>query len=192
MFLGATDPLPHLPRRILIAGSSGAGKTTLAGRIAAVTGIPRQDMDALHWGPNWTPHADFEDRVRAFAATGSWVCEWNYRQVKPLLRDRADTLIWLDYPRPFVMYRVIRRTFLRRWRREVLWAGNVEPPLRTMFTNDDHVVRYSWLTHDRNGEQARDVAAEPHITAVRLRSQSDVDRWLAGPLRVVAGNDGDR
>ena len=45
--------------------------------------------------------------------------------------------------------RVVKRTLGRRLRREVLWAGNVEPPLRTFFTDREHIVRWAWSTRHR-------------------------------------------
>ena len=50
--LRATDPLPAAPRRIVVAGVSGVGKTTLSRRIAAVTGIEHIEIDALFHGPD--------------------------------------------------------------------------------------------------------------------------------------------
>ena len=42
-------------RRVVVVGCSGAGKSTLATRIADVLGAPHIELDALHWGPDWTP-----------------------------------------------------------------------------------------------------------------------------------------
>ena len=49
--------------RILIAGTSGSGKTTFAQRLGAILGIPHTEMDSLHWGENWTPRPSFEADV---------------------------------------------------------------------------------------------------------------------------------
>jgi ATP-dependent protease HslVU (ClpYQ) ATPase subunit len=45
--LDAVVSLPVRPRRILVAGTSGAGKTTVARRVAAVLNIPNIEIDAL-------------------------------------------------------------------------------------------------------------------------------------------------
>lgn len=49
--LCADDPLPGRSGRVLVAGTSGAGKTTLARRTAAVLDIPHIELDALYHGP---------------------------------------------------------------------------------------------------------------------------------------------
>src|SRR5512138_2189086 len=64
--LGAADPLPHVPRRVLVAGTSGSGKTTLAARVAAVLGAPHIEIDSLFHGPGWTKRPSFDDDVVRF------------------------------------------------------------------------------------------------------------------------------
>jgi adenylate kinase family enzyme len=181
--LTADDPLHSTPRRVLVAGTSGSGKSTLAGRIAAVSGAPYTEIDALYHGPNWTPRDSFVADVEALAAQQSWVTEWQYGTVRPLLLGRADLLVWLDLPRAVVMWRVVRRTAQRRLARTALWNGNYEPPLATFFTDRDHIVRWAWRTHHEHaGKVAAAGATRADLTVVRLTRQHEVDRWLAGPL----------
>ena len=182
--LAGTDPLPYRPRRVLVAGTSGSGKTTLARAVAAVLGCPCVELDALHHGPGWTKRRDFEDDVRRAAAGPTWASEWQYSAVRALLLDRADLLVWLDLPRRVVTVRVVRRTVRRRIRREVLWNGNIEPPLRTFLTDRDHIVRWAWRTHSRTRERVlAALATRPELVVVRLTSPAQVDAWVDGPLR---------
>jgi adenylate kinase family enzyme len=182
--LGADDPLPRLPRRVLIAGTSGSGKTTLAARIGAAAGLPHVEIDGLYHGPNWTKIDGFEASVERFSAGDRWVTEWQYGAVRALLAERADTVVWLDHPRLLATYRVVRRTVTRRVRRTELWNGNREGPLWTFFVERDHIIRWSWRNHAKYaqlvGELARAGGGSP--TVVRLSSQGQVERWLAGPF----------
>lgn len=182
--LCADDPLPSRPRRITVAGVSGSGKTTLAARIAEASGLTHTEIDALYHGPQWTPRTEFVDDVKALAATDDWVTEWQYSAVRELLARRAEVLVWLDYPFWTVtLPRVIRRTLRRRLRREVLWNGNVEPPLHTFFTDRTHIVRWSYSIRHKYRERVPAVAeTHPDLIIVRLRHPRDADRWLAGPL----------
>jgi adenylate kinase family enzyme len=182
--LGPSDPLPHRPRRVLLAGTSGSGKTTLAERISEELGIPYVEIDGLFHGPNWTPRPSFQEEVRRFTAEAAWVTEWQYDSVRPLLAERADLLVWLDLPKAVVMRQVMRRTLSRRWHRERLYGGNVEPPLRSIFTDPEHVVRWAWTTHHQTPVRISAVLEEhPRRTVVRLRSHEDASHWLQGPLR---------
>lgn len=173
------DPLPEAPRRVIVAGTSGSGKTTLARRVADRLGVPHVEIDALFHGPGWTPRPSFEADVDAFTAEPGWVTEWQYPAVRDRLADRADLLIWLDLPRPVVMRQVVRRTLRRRLRREKLWNGNVEPPLWTIVTDREHIVRWAWTTHGQNSERVAALSRRrPELPIVRLRSQADAARWL--------------
>jgi hypothetical protein len=65
----------------------------------------------------------------------------------------------------------------------VLWNGNVEPPLRTLFTDPDHIIRWAWRTHGRGPALVRDIASGfPHLPIVVLRSPREVEEWKRGPL----------
>jgi adenylate kinase family enzyme len=176
-----SDGVPARPQRILVAGVSGAGKTTLAGRVAAATGLPHTELDSLFHGPGWTPRPEFEDDVRALVATDTWVTEWQYTTARPLLLERADLLVWLDLPTHVVMRQVVRRTLSRRWRRTVLWNGNVEPPLWTVVRDDEHILRWAWRTRHKYRGLDRHLADDaPHVALVRLRSRAEINRWVAG------------
>jgi adenylate kinase family enzyme len=182
--LDAVASLPVRPTRVLVAGTSGAGKTTLASRVAALLDIPHIEIDALFHGAGWTPRDSFESEVHQFSA-GS--CEWQYSQVRGILAQRADLFIWLDLPRALVMRQVIRRTVRRRLSRQVLWNGNVEPPLWTILTDPEHIVRWAWTTHDKTAARvAALLQKRPDLVVVRLISRSDIERWLTGPLQRTA------
>ncbi|MFE6236849.1 AAA family ATPase [Cellulosimicrobium sp. NPDC057862] len=193
MILGPDDDvvarLGRMPRRIAVAGVSGAGKTTLAGRLGSRLGIPFTELDALHHGPAWTPRPAFLDDVRALAAQDAFVTEWQYAAARPLLLARAEVVVWLDLPTRVTMRQVVARTLRRSARREVLWNGNVEPPLwRTWYrAPEENIVRWAWTTRHKYRDLPEEVARDaPDVLVVRLRSRREVERWLAA-LPVVDG-----
>ena len=180
------DPVRPDVARILVAGTSGAGKTTLAGQLAAALDIPQVEIDALHHGPRWQPRPEFRADVEAFSAGPAWVTEWQYAAVQGLLADRADLLVWLDLPRAVVMRRVMQRTLRRAWRREALWHGNREPGLHTILGDRDHIIRWTWRTHPQTRDRVIAAArARPHLPVVRLCSSREADAWLAGPVAAL-------
>lgn len=166
-------------QRILVAGASGAGKSTLAAGISAKLGIPYTEIDSLLHGPNWEPCVDFLHDVAGIADGENWVSEWQYADALAILAHRATMVVWLDYGWPLQMSRVIRRTVRRRLTRQELWNGNREGPLRTVFTDDEHVVRWAWQTRhhwrDLPERMSRDY---PQLALVRLRSPREAQRWL--------------
>ncbi|MBM7830704.1 adenylate kinase family enzyme [Agromyces cerinus] len=176
----ADSPRDRAPRRILVAGASGAGKSTLARQIAAASGLPFQEIDALFHGPDWTPRPSFVADVDAFTSQPGWVTEWQYDSARELLADRAQVLVFLDYSRARVMRQVVARTVRRRVRREELWNGNLEPSLTTIFSDPEHIIRWAWNTHGSRGELVADAARRrPHLEVVLLRNPREAEAWLA-------------
>lgn len=126
--------------------------------------------------------------VEAFSARSRWVTEWQYGLVRDLLAERADLLVWLDLPRRTVMRQVMCRTLRRRLRREVLWNGNTEPPLYTILTDREHVVRAAWSGRPKSTLRVTALRERrPELAIVRLDNHAAIERWCAGPLRVLSG-----
>jgi hypothetical protein len=141
-------------------------------------------MDALHHGPSWTVRPGFMADVEAFSSADAWVCEWQYPAARELLAERAELMVWLDLATPLTMTRVVRRTVVRRLRREELWNGNREAPLHTVFTDSEHIVRWAWRTRHLQRELVPALeSAHPQLTVVRLGSRADVQRFM----RTLAG-----
>jgi len=141
-------------------------------------------MDALFHGPGWSPRPSFLEDVHRFTAEPAWVTEWQYSSVRDRLAVRADLLVWLDLPKATIMRQVVHRTLRRRLRRERLWNGNLEPPIRTFLTDPEHIVRWAWSTHHQSASRVVAVMTEqPDRIAVRLRSHNEALTWLQGPLR---------
>lgn len=181
--LSADDPLPLRPERVLIAGVTGSGKTTLARRVADLWDLRHVEIDGLFHGENWTPRPSFIDDVRAFAAEDRWVTEWQYtsKGTDEILTPRAQVAIWLDYPYRIVRTRLLRRTIGRSIMRTRMWNGNVEKPIWKMFRGDpeENIVAWQTKTLHKWTERMPEVTIDhPHLTIVRLRHPRETERWL--------------
>jgi pantothenate kinase-related protein Tda10 len=180
----ARDPSRSLQgcRRIIVIGTTGSGKTTLATQLARHLDAPRIELDALHWGPNWTPFPVEVFRAQADAATTAdrWVLDGNYSAVRDIVWPRADTLIWLDYAMGVNLWRLTRRGFMRSARRETLWHDNRETFRNNFFSRDS---LFLWLlkSHGRNRRNFPALLARPehaHLAVLRLRTPQATRRWL--------------
>ncbi|MBG6107355.1 AAA family ATPase [Frigoribacterium sp. CG_9.8] len=176
------DPL-RTPARVVVAGVSGVGKSTLARRIADARDLPYTEIDGLFHGAGWMPRPQFLADVDLLTQAPAWITEWQYRDARPLLSARADTLVWLDLPSPVALSRVLRRTIIRSRTRVELRNGNTEPGMWHAITNSEGIIRWA-LKHQRTYRRTVPITARdhPHLQVVRLRSQREVDAWLAGPL----------
>jgi len=169
--------------RVAVVGTSGSGKTWLARRLAERLGAAHVELDALQHGPGWaqaTP-AELRNRtVAALAATDAWVVDGNYDVTRDLVWPQATALVWLDYPRWFVMSRVVRRSVARAVTRRELWNGNRED-WRGWF-DADHPIRWAWSTHAERRARYTQFSAAPewsHLRVVRLARPRQARRLLA-------------
>ena len=175
------DDRAGLGRRIAIVGTSGSGKTTVARRLAAALDLPHIELDALFWRPDWrSAHLD-EFRSSVSAATGgdAWICDGNYSRARDIILPRAETIVWLDLPLRTCLWRVVRRTVRRTWRREVLWGTNRER--WSGLVGGDSLIWWVLRTHRRRRREWEALIAGPetrHLRVRRLRSSRDVDGWL--------------
>lgn len=174
-------------QRVVVVGTSGAGKSTVARRLAARLGVAHLELDAVHHLPGWEPIADdaFRDQVGAFVAShDGWVVDGNYAVVRDLLWGPADSIVWLDLSRPVVMGRVLRRTLRRLVTREQLWNENREQ-WRNVLSRDPErsIVRWAWTTHPERRRRFPALLADPRWQPVevhRLRTPCEVRAFLAG------------
>jgi len=99
-------------QRVLVIGSPGSGKTTLSTRLAGKLGVPVYHLDLHHWVAGWSYRDAAEARaaVRTLCETPAWVMDGNFAESFDLRMPRADTLVWLDYPRRTCVRRIVMRT----------------------------------------------------------------------------------
>jgi adenylate kinase family enzyme len=86
---------------ILVTGSTGARKTSLAHVLAERLVIPFHEMDALAFaGPGWRENEHLVEDVSRISSGPCWVFDsLGYPQVRDLLWSRADTIAPLDVVR---------------------------------------------------------------------------------------------
>jgi len=175
-----------LRQRIVVVGSTGSGKTTLARRAAMIIGGRHIELDALQYGPGWTKvdAATFRDSLHAaIDGEARWVTCGGYRSyVCDITWPLADQIVWIDLPFAVTYSRMVRRTFARRMRNEELWHGNRES-LRSMFLSRDSLFLFAIQHRNKYRKTYPAAFREPalaHVPVARLRRPRDVKAWLRG------------
>ena len=174
-------------RRVVVIGTSGAGKTTLARDLAQARGVAHVEMDAYRHGPNWTetPDGKFR-RILDDALRGEcWVADGNYSMARDSVWPRATAIVWLDFNFGLVFWRLALRTLRRGITRETLWNGNKENLFSHLFTRHS-LFLWAFKSHWRRRRTLPLALAQPqhtHLRLVRLRSPRAAARWLADVQR---------
>jgi adenylate kinase family enzyme len=172
-------------KRISIVGTSGAGKTTVAAKLAERIGLPHIELDALYHQPDWqpAPREELREALRSIIHQPGWVIDGNYGSVaRDLVWAAADTVVWLDPSRAAVMAGVTRRTLSRVALRRELWNGNRES-FRSLLDRrpEENIILWAWTQlptlRDRYGRAMAD-PANGHLEFIHLQSRREVRRWL--------------
>ena len=103
----------NLGKKIVIVGVSASGKSTFAKKLSEKTHLPFFLMDAIMWNPGWKYIGDEETvkKLEEISTGDEWLIEgYISKEARTFIFDRADTIIYLDYP-PIVA--TIR--YLKRW-----------------------------------------------------------------------------
>jgi adenylate kinase family enzyme len=164
--------------RVLVLGSGGAGKSTVARRIGTATGLPVVHLDRLYWHPGWveTPAGEWEQVVRDAVAGDRWVIDGNYGGTMPVRLAAADTAVYLDVARLRCLWRVLRRTALLHGRSR----DDVGPGCPERFSWEFLVWIWRYPATRRPGLLALLADFERGGGRVLvLRNDAEVDRFLA-------------
>src|SRR5262249_9565775 len=112
--------------RVVVIGTSYAGKTTIACTLARLLGFRSYRAHELNWLPNWTERSadEFRALIAQALSQDCWVIDGNY--AADLTWSRVTTVIWLNYSFSIVLWRALTRTLRRGLTREEIFSGNRE------------------------------------------------------------------
>ena len=168
--------------RIVVVGVTGSGKTTLSRELAERFGVRHVELDSLHWEADWVeaPTDVFRERTAAATSRDGWVVDGNYGKIRDITWSRATMIVWLDYPLPLILWRLVRRILRRAITRERLWKGNRESLSQHLFTKES-LILWAIKTYNRRkreyGEALREWRSDG-MEVLIFRGPRETKRWL--------------
>jgi len=164
-------------KRILVIGSGGSGKSTVALRLGESLNLEVSHLDQLFWRPGWVKPEPEEwlQIVSELTDRDSWILDGNYGGTLDVRLQKCDTVVFLDLSRWLCLWRIVKRALRYRNRARpdmgegcpekldlefVLWVWN--------FPRDTKPTVAKLLREHSAGKQI-----------VWLRSRSEVEKFLA-------------
>lgn len=165
-------------KRVLVIGSSGAGKSTFARRLGERTGLKVIHLDRLFWKPNWVETADKDEwkAVLEKALAGeAWIADGNYSGTMEMRLEKCDTVIFLDLPPALCVYRILKRLALYRKGSRPDMADGCDEKF------DWEFIKWTWNYPSRSKPKVEALLKrfENEKRIIRLKSGREVENFLA-------------
>ena len=165
-------------QKVLIIGSGGAGKSTLARALGERLDLPVVHLDRHYWHPGWqpTPKDAWRAIVQDLIRRDRWIMDGNYGGTFDIRFPEADTIIDLDFNRWTCLSRAIRRSLLY----PVKGRPDMIPGCPDRLFALDF---YRWIWRFRSDARLRIerayTAYAARTTVYQFRRPAELSRWLA-------------
>jgi adenylate kinase family enzyme len=160
--------------RVLVIGPCGAGKSTLSAELGQKLNLPVSHMDKLNWNPGWVESSkdEIREKLATIVAADRWLIDGNYGGTLTERLERADTVLYLDYPISLCLRRVFRRIWTYRGRtRPDMTEGCPE-----RFNLEFLIYLMRWNSGPRIRTEQKLQAHESKV--IRLRNPDELQRWM--------------
>jgi nicotinamide riboside kinase len=149
--------------RIAIVGPVASGKTTLATCLGSRLRLPVADLDDYYWRQFPLPtDEEWVAKHSELISGDRWIISGDYRAVANSRFHAADAVVWLDLPRPMLLYRVTLRKL----------KGHPAP----LGDSWRWILRYA--NHGRHDTATALANPQLNCSIYRLRSSKDVTSFL--------------
>jgi adenylate kinase family enzyme len=162
--------------KIVIIGSCGAGKSTLARNLDSKLDMKVFHLDRVFWQRGWIQKSmDTRiDILQGFVREKRWIIEGNYLSSSELHLEMADTIIFLDITTLVCLVRILKRNlaYRRPSRRDIPKGCTDKLTLRRVWK----VLTFTFHGRRTLKQKLRNYQSKKII---RLRSDKEVEDFLA-------------
>lgn len=164
-------------RRVLVIGSGGSGKSTVAAQLGELLNLEVSHLDKFYWRTGWVKSEPDEwiKTVTNLIGQDSWIIDGNYSGTLELRVRKCDTIVFLDLPRMLCLWRIMKRFFAYRDGTRPDVAEGCRESLNLEF------VSWVWNYHNRSRPKVirllQEHGGEKQI--FWLRSRNEVKKFLS-------------
>ena len=87
-------------KKIIVIGSTGAGKSFFSQKLKDVTNFPLYHLDMLYHNPDGThiSRDELKEKLREIFKKDNWIIDGNYQKTLEMRLEECDTVFLLDFP----------------------------------------------------------------------------------------------
>ncbi len=160
----------NLPKRILVLGCPGSGKSFFSARLHEKTGIPLVHLDNVWWREDRThlTREEFDLQLESLLKTDQWILDGDYSRTYETRIRACGAIIFLDYSEAVCMDGIKKR--IGKHRADIPWVETeLDPELVAMVRNYRAENRRQLLSlFDKY----------PRKKLLVFHSRSEADDWL--------------
>ncbi len=164
-------------KKVLVIGSSGAGKSTFSKKLGEKTGLKVIHLDKIYWQPNWTePEKDEWKSTleKVMRENEAWIMDGNFSGTLDVRVPVCDTVIFLEMPPAVCIYRVLKRVALS--------YNKTRPDMADGCREQFDWEFLKWIRDFENRSKPKIERIlkeyESEKTIIRLKSKREVARFL--------------
>ena len=160
--------------RILIIGCCGAGKSTLAKKLAERLDLPVVHLVAPKERDGWksVPTEEFDALLAKELEKPRWIIDGNYNRTLLTRLRRADTVIFLDYPRIVSLAGVVKRYLKNRGKTRSDVGGDCPEKLDFPF------LKFVWGYNKKYRKYYRELLAGADVKSYIFRSRGQTRKFI--------------
>ena len=165
----------------MVIGCCGAGKSTFSRKLNSILNTELIHLDQYYWKPNWeeSDSEEWSKKVIELANKSEWIIDGNYSGTMKYRIEKADTIIFLDYPTWRCLWRVLKRT--------VKYYGKERPDMpigckeRFSFEFIHYVAMFNFLKRKSLINQLEPYKKDKRIEIIK--SDQEAERFLKNFVR---------
>ncbi|GAA0314464.1 DNA topology modulation protein [Bacillus carboniphilus] len=162
-------------KKILIIGSGGAGKSTLAKKLGELLHFPVYHLDSIFWKENWTPsnREEFRQNIRSVMEKEEWILDGNFGSTLDMRLKHCDTVVFLDYPSLTCVYGVVKR--------RIQYNGKTRPDMGENCKEklDWEFLKWVYTYRKKKAPEIRKKLSElTNVKVITLQSRKETKRFL--------------